>query len=725
MQNNLKNKFDFKLIEEFGSYNSARDKTTLLPNFLIRGSKNVYKKVSGTIASRPGLKRRGSADSTDAGVTSSFEWQTSKGHSRPLRVSNGKLEVESDIVTPGTYVWYELFATGAITTSLATTFTRWVFDTWWHAQEKKDIAIMVRGDDKIIHWSGGIGKVGSIGTVSGAVTGVVWTAGTGYEAGDLLTIPNGDGEAQIRLIAVDGTGAPTTIDFVNQGSGYSAAAGVSPTGGSGTGGTITITVGTVDAILTDSGNWTDYGFSEIYNEGKVVINGVEYTYIGISDNQLTGVTPSPASLVAGDVVVQSVIVADDEPLDGFECDFLKVIGNQILVGSYSSREIYISADVLGNGLFDFENAGSYVPGDPDKITLDNLAKGIGAQDGKAFIFAGDSDLYVVTLNSIPAISFTNPSESGARYIITKVEKKILPNLNSALGHEFIGNFGSDLVWLDQKNQVRSLGSVINIDRPIPVHVSLPIKEELSEDDFTGGHLRVIDDTVYITAPNNTRDWMYTVRETLTDDGGVTSEKIWHPPQVRGISRFAVIDGVIYGHSNANPQIYQVWDTDQWYDDNPDDEEIPYTCIARFPYQQHGKRQGMIVFDQIYFEGYMPEGVELLGNAYIDYQGASALQNFVINDETKPAKFWLGNPYPSLGDSPLGDNPLGDGIVPEGGDQELIPKFRKIVGLTGVNHFESSIEVYSIEVNSRWELLAWGTNVREATQQPVHIKAWDY
>jgi hypothetical protein len=37
--------FDFKLVDSFLGYNSASDKTKVRPGTLIRGSKNVYKKL--------------------------------------------------------------------------------------------------------------------------------------------------------------------------------------------------------------------------------------------------------------------------------------------------------------------------------------------------------------------------------------------------------------------------------------------------------------------------------------------------------------------------------------------------------------------------------------------------------------------------------------------------------------------------------------------------------
>lgn len=633
--------FEFTLTEDYSGYNSATDKTKLLANFLIRGSKNVYKKLSGNIASREGLLRRGSADSTIAGVKSSVEWVTSVGISRPLRVCNGKLQVESDIIEDGTYVWYDLLLTSTLE-QLAGTYTRFVFDTWWDDNDKSDRLIMVRGDSRILYWSGGMAVVASSDATS------------------------------------------------------------------------------ITKIGTET--WAESGFAlTIAGEKKIIIDGVEYTYTGGEDTTtLTGVTPSASSITVGSVAIQSVFSqigggADMFPLT-YDADFIRTIGNQAWVGCYKSRVIYISADTTIGGVLGFLNfsnlaSTSLIPGDPDSITLDSLAKGIGEKDGYVCIFAGDSDFYLVTPNFLVPTAFAVSGLTTERYVIQKVEKKRLPTLQSCLGHEFIDNMGEYLIWLDQNNQVRSIGTFSSIDTLKPVHLSLAVQTELSEDDFTGGHLRVINNTLHIIAPNTGRDWFYQVREVVSDDGIVRTERLWQPPQIRGLTRVAVIDGVTYGHSNVNPQIYQIWDTNQWHDDSPTDESIPYTCVARFPYLQHGRRQGRHSFDKIYWEGYMPQAVDLNANIYIEYQGSEAVQNVVINNSSNMADFYFGNSAPSFGDSSFGDNPFGDGIIPEGSDQDLLPKFRAITDVNPMNFFEYSLEVYSTEADSRWELACHGPNVK--------------
>lgn len=652
--------FNFKLTDTFPGYNSAGDKTKLPAGMLIRGSKNVYKKISGTLASRPGLKRRGTPDATDAGVKSSYEWTTSVGTFRALRVANNKLQVESDIVTPGTYVWYDLSETSTLA-SPALTYTRFVFDTWWDNDDKSDRLLMVRGDANLLYWSGGIAKIES--------------------------------------------STATTI--------------------------------------TKSGTetWAESGFAvTITGEKKIVINGVEYTYTGgTSTKTLTGVTPSPIAVPVDAVAIQSVFVqaggGSDMFPSNYKADFIKVIKNQAWVGSYSSRIIYISSDqtvssVLGFLNFSNDPGTSLIPGDPDSILLDNLARGIGEQDGIVVIFAGDHDFYEVKGTLTPnAFAVTAGLQiTTSRYSIQEIRKSILPGLNAALGHEFIGNIGGYLVWVDQKNQLRAHGSFTNESFIKPTTLSLPVQDELSEDNFTGGHLKVIEDTIYITAPNNGRDWMYQIKEKINDDGSISSEKIWQPPQVRGIQRFAVIDGIVYGHSNVNPQIFQIWDTNQWFDDgfldgDGDIEEISYVWVMRFAYQSHGRQEGREIFDMVYYEGYMPQGVDVRANTYYDYQGASGIRDNIISNDENLAHFYTAIIPSSLGDGSLGDNPLGDGIIEEANDQSTIPKFRDITNIVNPkNFFEYSLEIYCTENDGRFELLRFGPNVRLASENATFLRS---
>lgn len=609
--------YKFDLVDRFVGYSSSVDRTKADPGLMVKGSKNVYKKVSGAIAVRPGLKRRGAADSTLAGVKSSFEWETSVATIRALRVANSKLQVESDIVTSGTYLWYDLL------TSLTT--TAWVFDTVWDNTLKKDFLVFVGGNSNEYRWEGGIALISS---------------------------------TTINTIVLDRTVA---------------SAGLSTTSGS------------------------------------VVINGTTYTYSGSSGSTLTGVSGSPTGEANGSVVISGVITNSNSPASGFTNDFLKVINNQVYIGSYTSRLIYVSKN---DDYKDFGQATPRIPGDGELITLDSLGKGIGVRQGKAHIFGGTNDLYIVSFNQITVGSTLTEQ--------TVIDRKEMANLEGPLNHDFIGNIGDDLVWVSQKRQLKLYGDLRNYVEPIFPTLSLPVENEWKNEDFDGGHLRSVGDTLYVTAPDNGRVWLYQQRITVNTEGDIINERLWQPPFIWNLSRIAVIDGVEYGHSNANPQLYQMWDTLQWHDDSPDDAFLAYDSVLALAYKNSGRRTDLVNFNKYYVEGYMAQGSEVFGVAVIEYQGSSAVLESVINSNESAVTFFQGSVGASLGDSSLGDNPLGDSVSEDESDQESIPKFRVIIDVGKVDAFEYQLRVYSNEPDSRWEVLAIGANA-QTVRLPTFIQ----
>lgn len=637
--------FEFELIgvdkASFRGYNSSWDKTTIDPRYLVRGSKNMYMKSSGTWANRPGLKTRGANDDTFAGVKSSWEWNTSLGKCIPLRVANNKLQFESNIL--GTYVWYDLLLTSTLTNP-AITLTRFVFDSWYSNTEKKDRLVFVRGDANIFNWSGGI-----------------------------------------TLVA------------------------------SGTANTITKKDNTT--------TWNQDGFaSQASGEKKLIIGGVEYTYTGGENTDtLTGVTPDASAITDSQVAIQSVLsnangsgnmIGDT----GFNCEMCRVIGNQLCVGSYTSRLVYISSSS------DFTNFTVPTPplaGSPELLTLDNTVKGITTRQGNIWISAGTKDWYEV--------SFSQLDVGGILERQTKVDKKPTAELAAAYSHEFIDTWGDEIFYLSQDQQVRNIGTFIGVlnGQKFP-SVSVEVMNELAEEDFTGGHLRIIGEpklgsVLYMTSPNTGRDYMFTIVEEANNQGGISSTRIWHPPQIRNISRFAVINGVTYGHSNANPMIYQVWATGQWHDDSPSGESIAYTSVLSLAYRSFGRRQGKWNVNKLFVEGYMSQGTTLDANVYFDYQGATDKQNPSISSNANPTKQFLAQSSPSIGDYSMGDNPLGDGLNTAFDDQDLLPKFYSISPLTAQPIYEYQIEIYSQNLDDRWEIICTGLNPWLASQQAVELQ----
>lgn len=617
--------FDVSLISKFKNYVSSIDPTNADPRVLVRGSMNVYKKVTGTIANRPGQKLYdATTDATVAKINSGTVWNTSLGKTFPIRIANSLLQFYSTI--SGTGAWYTLLS------SLTT--TQWVFDTWWDNTNKKDTLLFVGGDTNTYEWAGGVGL------------------------------------------------------FVS----YAA------------------------NVITLDRNTTTAGFA---TSGTVTINGITYTYTGITGSTLTGTSDASAA-VANQVAYSTVITNATTPIAGFTNDFIKVVNNQLYSGSYTSQLIYISKNT---SYTDHTHSTPRITGEGDTVILDAPGKGIGVRSGLAHIFYGTSHLAIISFNQITV---------GSTLTEQTLSQKIYLGENvAAQTHDFIDTLSENLIYLDQANQLRSFGSFRNLFTAKAVLLSQAIQEEIAQDTFTGGQLKIVTDRrgdlVYINSPVSGRTYVYQEIGTLDATGNVISERSWQPPMLWNITRVFAIAGRTVGFSNANPQIYYLWDTNQYHDDSPSG-NLPYQSIALFSYQNGGRRQGKINFDKIYWEGYMTPNSYVYGGVYYDYQGSTSMLSPIINDNTSlltsNAPFngilYSGVTPPSLGDASLGDNPLGDGLNVLPDDQSLVPKFRCITGVSQIDVFEFAIMIYSSNINSRWELLAFGVDVSLSTVQAVEI-----
>lgn len=748
--------FQMMNVSKFGGYYSSVDPTNAPANVMIRGSQNVYKDSAGNIGNRFGRKQYDAVDATIAGTKAAYVWNTSLGFAYAVRVANSKFEILSDIT--GTKVWYTLMSSLAV--------TRGVFDTWWDNTNKKDKLLFVLGDNIIYDWSGGVALLEAGSNDAIGITGnnaamtsfsiadsalVTYTsanslAGTSLQAaialtgnpanGDTLTLTINGTIIGVQFVSVIGAVAGNVLIGVDaaatianllgllQNPGTTNATQVAFSGPNQTLIGYSTYASTKALIKTGSSNWGVSGFAPT---GSVIINGNTYTYTGgYFSTILTGVNTNPSAEAQNSAVVQAVLQNTNTPttnIAGFTNDFIRVIGNRLHVGSYNSRNVYVSSNT---NYANFSVPGTRVSGDPELLTLDNNGTGIGVRQGNAHVSAGTSDWYIV--------SYVNITVGSSLTEQTNVEKQQTSNGAAALAHEFIEMLYDQIVYVSQDQQLRIFGNFRNLTQPAYPMISEQVSDDLENEDFTGGQLKIISggsrgDMIYIVAPNSGTVYIHQTTNVIDSLGNVITQRLWHSPFVWGVSRIDVIGGQEIGFSNSNPQVYTLWDTAQWRDDSPSG-GLPYTSIMLMSYKSYGRRQGMIRFDKIFWEGYMTPGTSLMGAVYYDYQGATRILSPIIHSikQGSPANsesFFSGVIPPSLGDSSLGDNPLGDVTAIFQGnsplrDQDLLPKFRIITGVEIVDHFESALMVYTAGTDDRWSLVTLGVNVSQSPNSAIHI-----
>lgn len=440
--------------------------------------------------------------------------------------------------------------------------------------------------------------------------------------------------------------------------------------------------------------------------GNVVVNGTTYNYTGSAGSTLTGVTPDPTSEANGSGVLQVIVTSSNTPASGFNTDFIKVVNNQVYCGSYTSRLIYISSNT------DYTNytvPSPIVSGSPELVTLDGTANGIGVRQGTAYVSFGNG--------SWASISFSDITVGTTLTRKTTVDVKPVAQGQAAYAHEFIATVGDNIVYLAKDNQVRYLGSSNSSFTTVYPSLSQEIATELIDETFTGGALTSIGEFIYVTAPNSGKVYLYQVRTRIDAGGVVVAERLWHTPFVWNLTKVDDLNGTTIGFSNANPQIYDLWGTSQWYDDSPSDEELPYECVLALSYRGGDRRQGLWVFDKIFSEGYMTQGTPLLLTLNYNYQGSEDVLSQYINSTMYPTTFFTLTPN-SLGDESLGDESLGTGG--ETNESDNFGKFKNINQFSLVNCFEFQPVLSSNEANANWELLALASNAKVDDQQASFI-----
>lgn len=475
---------------------------------------------------------------------------------------------------------------------------------------------------------------------------------------------------------------------------------------------LTAQAGGGSTLTTNSSStWAQMGFSTAGNKTFTLVGSATvYTYTGGENTTtLTGITPALPAILGTDLAMQSVITETDTPAAGFLVDFIKTIGNQLYCGSYTSRLVYISS---ATDFTDYTVPAPRTAGTPELLTLDNTGKGISVRQGKAHISAGLSDWYIVSFVDI-AVGSTLTQQ-------TVVEKQETAALSAALAHEFIDTVGDDIVYLSQDQQLRNYGSFRNLNTAKFPSLSQQIHQELQAETFLDGmivgQVKSIGDFIYLIAPQSGRTYLQQTRESLDIAGNIVAERLWHPPQIWHISRVALINGVEYGHSTANPQIYQLWNTGQYHDDSPSDDPVPYDVRMCMAYRQHGRRQGLLIFDKVYIEGYLMVNSDFNLRVFKDYDDPTP-QVKVLSSISSPPVTFPANVGISIGDGSIGDGPIGGGAV----EATVMPKFRVIADVTEVNCFEYQLEIYSTSPDSAWEILALGSNAEISKQSAVFIR----
>lgn len=460
------------------------------------------------------------------------------------------------------------------------------------------------------------------------------------------------------------------------------------------GGLATFASATVNTI-TKQGvtTWAEENFY-LTGTRSVVIGGTTYTYTGgEGTTTLTGVAPDPtvAAHAVGSIIHQGLRTTANAAMAGIpaalENDLIGVLYNQIYIGSFKNRSVYVSKV---NNYQDYTFATPRSVGEGAILTLDATPVGFVPQEDNMYITAGLDFWYQTTFQ----LSADNTDQS-------LTVNKLKTNAQAAAQSQaMISQIKNDVVFISNEPTLDTLGRVLGVVlTPQSSNISDPIKKDFDSYDFDSGSVFYYRNYIYITVPDQGIVRVFNL-----------TKQFWEAPMILPISRFAIIDGLLYGHSSQVPETYKMFT-------GTNDNGVPISFRAVFSYENGGTRADLKVADEFYTEGYITSNSIITQTLRYDYEGHTGVKAFPIDGSDTVIIFNL------TGDGSLGKQNLGNKNLAGRGDTEdvaLPPKFRVIKTTSELDYYEIQTEYSSDAIDQYWEILGFGSDQALSTTNNAAI-----
>jgi hypothetical protein len=473
------------------------------------------------------------------------------------------------------------------------------------------------------------------------------------------------------------------------------------------GGVTTFASATANTITKQgTSTWAEESF---YTAGtrKVVIDTIEYTYTGgEGTTTLTGVTPDPTAggHAVGAPIHQAVRQTANSAMTGIPAalknDLISVLYNQIYVGSFKNRTVYISKV---NNYKDYSfSSPSRLVGEGATVTLDATPVAFVPQEDEMYMSAGRDFWYQTLFKRTTSVTASDVGAQTIKAFEDLIVRKLKTSpLQAAQSQAMVSKIKNDVMFVSNEPTLDTLGRVESIlGTPQTANVSDPIKIDFDNYDFTDGSVFFFRQYLLVAVP----------REGIVRIFNL-SKGFWEAPQILPIARFSIIDGELYGHGYLTAETYKLFD-------GLSDNGAPIDARAVFSYQNFGSRELFKKVNELYAEGYIASNTQLKMNVKFEAPGCGSDLDFnVPGDDSDLVCLGAGDNH--LGSNPLGSNPLG-GTIDDLTDP-LPPKFRIYPTLVPTDFYELQITFSTNNDDQQWEIIAFGVQARMSNNDNVANK----
>lgn len=388
--------------------------------------------------------------------------------------------------------------------------------------------------------------------------------------------------------------------------------------------------------------WKSARFFSTKSGRSILYKGIAYTYSGGENTDtLQGLTAFPAVAV-GDAVWQSVDVlplstAITSPFPNFFPNLIGVQLNMVFLASTASSMIF------GSSAADYTNytlTSPRAPGDPVQqplkdgpctciVTIDTDAAIL--NDINTLVFGSGRDAF----NQIDFHMSQDNSEELLRIIGYKNAKG-----SGLISKSAICPIKNNTVYISREPALDSLsqGNLEAPDGRKNVPISDPIKNDFDTYNFLDAHVIYYKRQILVALPAHGIVLIYDLMRNL-----------WQPPQYLPVGRFAIIKDLLYGHSSVTNETYQLFT-------GTDDNGVFIPMIARFAYNNGGRRDRLKNMSLYWSDGYITANGLINMNTYFGFNGSRGYKTKTISGtDTKVVTSPTGIPFGNIG---FGQKPFG-------------------------------------------------------------------
>lgn len=768
----------YQVTTGFKSYVSKPEITALAPAFLVKGSKNVLIDYGQRVVSRNGYQLYNQANNGGSGIDSSYEWDTSTGQEFSIRVHDGMIEfdwngtynlLKSNLASnflQFAKVWDNTEKIDVLLWVLGDTNTyKWSGGVSKIASSTSTTVTkqgVLTGKTTIAFVAGTPGTIAA--TVTDSASGFL-TAG--FAAGDTLYVSGSAGNSRNFLI---GSVAAGVITLVMKEVLVSEAAGPSITVHNGeptwaaarflmnntlsTMGTVTIslanpavvtfnshglvagdivqftTTGSLPSALSASVDYyvistgltantfeisATLGGSAISTNGEsqsgvhtlakklqraITYGGISYTYTGgeLTDT-LTGLVGFPTAAV-GDPSWQTPLTLPNPPAipSAFKADFIGVQLNQAILASSKSQDVY------GSSTLDYTNftvPGTRAPADPFHVTMDNYCTCIIPIDNLAQTTS--SLMFGAGKNEFFQLSFQLSQDNTAELV--RMIKLKTADGSGLISADAISPIKNSTAYISREPALDTLANVETLGKNT-LPLSDPIKNDFDSYNFQNAHVKYWKRSIYVALPAEGLVLIYDLMRSL-----------WQPPQTIPVSRLAIIDDWLYGHSSITNETYKLFS-------GTDDNGVFIPQVARFAYNNGGRRDRIKNMSSYWSDGYITTNATLIMKQYFGFDGLAGKKVMTIDgsDQDITNAVNVGNP---LGNQPLGNVPLGgaeiDLLIGLSEGSSPLNRFWQIDTMNAIDYTEQFTEYEMNTLGGQFAIVAHGSDQWDAGTAPISHK----